>query len=180
MHGKQRRWSQWFSKNWPMGPWSRIEFWAHQKYPETDISAERGGEGNECNASGSHVGCSILEDSPNLSPQADGALDINSIFETLRKLEGPASIKVVKTWLNGWATSTRMHEDKDLGCLLGCRNQHDSLRHYIHCPHLSALQKFLFQDISEEPIIRFGIKDPSISFFQNYWLHLFCLPCTEG
>ena len=98
--------------------------------------------------------------------QADGALDINSIFETLRKLEGPASIKVVKTWLNGWATSTRMHEDKDLGCLLGCRNQHDSLRHYIHCPHLSALQKFLFQDISDEPRIRFGIKDPSVSFLK--------------
>ena len=30
--------------------------------------------------------------------QADGALDINSIFETLRKLEGPASVKVVKIW----------------------------------------------------------------------------------
>ena len=54
--------------------------------------------------------------------QADEALDINSIFETLRRLGGPASLKVIKTWLNGWATSTRMHEDKDLGCLLGCCN----------------------------------------------------------
>ena len=99
--------------------------------------------------------------------QVDGALDINSIFETLQKLEGHASIKVVKTWLNGWATSTRMHEDKDLGCLLGCCNQHDSLRHYIHCPHLLALQKYLFQDISDEPRIRFGIKDPSVSFSLN-------------
>ena len=98
--------------------------------------------------------------------QADGALDINSIFETLRKLGGSASMKVIKTWLNGWATSTRMHEDKDLGCLLGCCNQSDSLKHYIHCPRLFALQKFLFQDISEEPRIRFGIKDPSISFFK--------------
>ena len=59
-----------------------------------------------------------------------------------------------------------MHEDKDLGCLLGCCNQHDSLRHYIHCPHLFALQQFLFQDISDEPRIRFGIKDPSVSFWK--------------
>ena len=98
--------------------------------------------------------------------QADEALDINAIFETLRKLEGPASIKVIKTWLNGWATSTRMHEEKDLGCLLGCCNQPDSLKHYIHCKHLCALQKFLFQEVSEEPQIRFGIKDPSVSFFK--------------
>ena len=54
----------------------------------------------------------------------------------------------------------------NLGCLLGCCNQSDSLKHYIHCPRLFALQKFLFQDISEEPRIRFGIKDPSISFFK--------------
>jgi hypothetical protein len=38
--------------------------------------------------------------------------------------------------------------------------------YYIHCPHLFALQKFLFQGTSDEPRVRFGIEHPSISWFK--------------
>lgn len=48
------------SKNWQMGPWSRIEFWAHQKCPEVEIAAERRGVGNKCKAWGNDVGGSIV------------------------------------------------------------------------------------------------------------------------
>ena len=69
-----------------------------------------------------------------------------------------------------------MHEDFALDCVLGCRGCRDSLSHYVHCPHMFAFQRFLFDNISErpcdqkggvlhksisdDPLIRFGIKGP--------------------
>ena len=70
-------------------------------------------------------------------------------------------MKVIKTWLNGWATSHRMHEDKVLCCILGCGDGSlDSLTHYIHCPHMLAFQRYLFENVSTDPLIRFVIKHP--------------------
>ena len=70
MHGMQRKWIQWSWKNWLTGPWSRIEFGARQKFPETEMSGGRSDACNECSASKSLVGCSSLEDSLDLSPHA--------------------------------------------------------------------------------------------------------------
>jgi len=83
-------------------------------------------------------------------------------FALLEEISGPISIKVVKTWLNGWATSHRMHEEVVHGCLLGCRGECDSLKHYVMCPHMFAFLRYLFTGISEDPLIRFGIKSPEI------------------
>jgi len=91
----------------------------------------------------------------------DGA-SFDEAFEILGKTGGRISLKVVKTWLNGWATSHRMHEDIILDCLLGCKGFPDSLSHYVFCPHLYMLQKYLFARTSEDPLIRFGIKSPEI------------------
>ena len=55
-------------------------------------------------------------------------------FEILGKAGGHICTKVVKTWLNGWAMSHRMHEDVVLGCLVGCNDASDSLSHYVFCP----------------------------------------------
>ena len=41
--------------------------------------------------------------------------------------------KAVKTWLNGWVTSYRMHEEVLHNCLLGCIDAPDSLQHYLQC-----------------------------------------------
>ena len=68
-----------------------------------------------------------------------------------------------KTLLNGWATSHRKHEDSILDCVLGCKNASDSLTRYVHCPHLFAIQRYLFEDISDDPLIRFGSKAPEFS-----------------
>ena len=92
----------------------------------------------------------------------DGA-GFDKAFEVLGKVGGQIAMKVTKKWLNGWATSHRMHEDSILDCVLGCKNAADSLNHYVHCPHLFAIQRYLFEDISEYPIIRFGIKAPGFS-----------------
>ena len=55
-----------------------------------------------------------------------------------------------------------MHEEHILGCILGCQNAIDSMSHYVHCPHMYAFQRFLFEGISEDPLIRFGIKAPGM------------------
>ncbi len=96
----------------------------------------------------------------------ENGVDVNAALNLLSTTSGPIGIKVVKTWLNGWATSHRMHEDNVHCCLLGCRDEQDSLNHYIHCPHLFALQRFLFSGISENPLIRFGIQTPEIFSFK--------------
>jgi len=91
----------------------------------------------------------------------DGA-NFDEAFEILSKIGGHISLKVVKTWLNGWATSHRMHEDIVLKCLLGCNAADDSLSHYVFCPHMYAFQRYLFAGVSEDPLIRIGIKSPEI------------------
>ena len=94
-------------------------------------------------------------------------VDFQAAYQLLKKSEKHIGMKVLKTWLNGWATSHRMHEDCTHDCLLGCSGELDSLTHYIHCPHLFAFQKFLFlEEFSDDPTIRFGIKDPNTYTFK--------------
>ena len=89
---------------------------------------------------------------------ADGMLQVDLAIQTLKKVGGHIALKVIKTWLNGWVTSHRMHEDPILPCLLGCRGQSDTLEHYIMCPHVYAIQRFLLAEVSSDPLVRFGIK----------------------
>jgi len=95
----------------------------------------------------------------------DGA-NFGDAFSLLETVGGHIGLKVMKSWLNGWATSHRMHEDPMLVCILGCSHAPDSLNHYVFCPHLFAFQRYLFDDISEDPLIRFGIKSPGIFSFK--------------
>jgi len=55
-----------------------------------------------------------------------------------------------------------MHEDPVLKCLFGCSDAIDSQTHYVMCPHLFALQKFLFEDTSSDPLVRLCVKSPSL------------------
>ena len=65
-------------------------------------------------------------------------------------------MKVLKSWCNGWATSYRYHEDIKLPCLVGCVKCADSMHHYMQCPHLFALGKYLCLSTSEDPLIAGG------------------------
>ena len=60
----------------------------------------------------------------------------------------------------------RMHEDPMLDCILGSKNGADSMSHYVFCPHLFAFQRFLFGNISADPLMRFGIKSPNSDSFK--------------
>jgi len=66
-------------------------------------------------------------------------ISLESCFATLRKNNISVSVKVLKGWCNGWATSKRYHEDKLLPCLFGCSNCKDELGHSLQRSHLFAL-----------------------------------------
>ena len=60
-------------------------------------------------------------------------------FETLRlalrKVSCHVAMTVNKTYLNGWATTKRMHDSAFLNCIFGCICS-DDLQHYLLCPTL--------------------------------------------
>jgi hypothetical protein len=72
------------------------------------------------------------------------------------------AITILKTWTNSWATSHRSHDPTILPCLLGCKAKSDSLIHYLHCPHLYALMKFVYRTTDDNPLIRFGLVNPNL------------------
>ena len=69
---------------------------------------------------------------------AEEGANFEAAYGLLDLVGGHVGLKVVKTWLNGWATSHRMHKDPILECILGCKDAPDSLIRYIFCPHLYA------------------------------------------
>ena len=96
----------------------------------------------------------------------NGGANFSDALVLLEKTKGHIATKVLKTWLNGWATSHRMHEEITLHCVLGCAGAPDSLNYYVFCPHMYAFQKFIFDGISDDPLIQFGIKSPCIANYQ--------------
>ena len=87
---------------------------------------------------------------------------LDRCFRTLKECRVAEACKVLKCWTNGWATSRRYHEDQLLPCLLGCRNDSDCLEHYLLCPHLFGLWRFLSGGLADEnPLIRWGLIHPN-------------------
>jgi len=93
-------------------------------------------------------------------------LDLHGALSMLKDINGSMALRILKTWLNGWATSHRMSETPVLDCLLGCECGRDSLSHYVMCPHLYALVGYFFEGTSDDPLIRLGLKSPTISSFK--------------
>ena len=48
-------------------------------------------------------------------------------------LPGHARFELLRSWTNGWFTSSRMKEANQLPCIFGCANERDSLAHYLQC-----------------------------------------------
>ena len=47
-----------------------------------------------------------------------------------------AQLALLKSYVGGWTTTCRMHEQKRLTCLFGCKDAEDELLHYIYCAPL--------------------------------------------
>ena len=93
-------------------------------------------------------------------------INLQSCMDTLSSLNSSSAIKVLKTWVNGWASSHRYHEAIVYPCLLGCRGGLDDLSHYVKCPHLFALTKFCVPSTSSDPLTRIGLIHPSVEQYK--------------
>ena len=93
-------------------------------------------------------------------------VNLDQVISLLKQVQPHSGLKVIKTWLNGWATSSRMKEDVVLPCLLGCSHGEDSLKHYVMCSHMFAFCNYVFK-VDSCPLSRFAIRNPSI---QNLYI----------
>ena len=91
----------------------------------------------------------------------DNLISLDECCCILKQSKVATGIKVLKTWINGWATSYRFHEAKLLPCLFGCQDCKDNLEHYLMCPHVYALTSYLTEGVSDLPLIRWGLQYPS-------------------
>ncbi len=95
---------------------------------------------------------------PYAFPQS--ALHTQDAFTLLKRLRKHDVMRVVKTWVNSWATSDRYHEAVRLPCLFGCRKL-DKLPHYVFCPILFFLVSKILP-VPAQPLERIGLVNPTL------------------
>ena len=71
--------------------------------------------------------------SSTLSVPVDWVVSLCAILPCVRQ---HTAMCVFKCLTGGWTTSHRMHEPDRLGCIFGCREQHDEIGHYFLCSPL--------------------------------------------
>ena len=87
------------------------------------------------------------------------AMHLDRCWGASRKSRVADAVMIIKTWSNGWATSSRYHEGVLIPWFFGC-NCKDELKHYVCCPHLFALWTFLVGNVSSDPLVRWGLIEP--------------------
>ena len=105
-----------------------------------------------------------------------GSINFENSFEN--SLAAPKNynsgnvMKVIKTWLNAWTTSSRMCGAHYIyPCLLGCSDSCDRLRHYLICLLLFSLCKYMHRDFSIHPTDRWGLNSPD----KGIIIHMCCV-----
>ena len=98
-------------------------------------------------------------------------INFSASLDACKALHIGNSMKIIKTWLNGWHTSSRCQAVQPFPCLFGCHGAQDNLHHYIICPELYGLCKFLYRDLSHLPLHRFGLYNPS----HELMVHICCM-----
>ena len=88
-------------------------------------------------------------------------VNLEHCIKSLNLVQVPVRVKVIKTWLNAWATTNRIKGDFSRDCLLGCANAPDSLAHYLNCPRVFACSHFVVPSSSDDPLIRCGLCMPT-------------------
>jgi len=59
-----------------------------------------------------------------------------SLAQVLQSVKQQAAFSLLRTFVSGWTTSHRLHEVELLPCLFGCRDECDTVCHYILCSPL--------------------------------------------
>ena len=89
-----------------------------------------------------------------------------SLLSQLRKHE---ALRVIKTWMNAWATTSRISKEQvKLPCLFGCEQAKDRMIHYVQCPRLFGAMSCLVPGdiIPPCPLQRLGIKNTSVEILK--------------
>ena len=76
------------------------------------------------------------------------SMKFENCLAALKAFQTGNVMKIIKTWLNGWATSSRSQATHIYPCVFGCHGVRDDLHHYFVCPRLFAICKFLKIDLS--------------------------------
>jgi len=95
------------------------------------------------------------------------SISLEGSLASLKERSVSVVLKVLKCWNNSWATSRRCGDDKLLPCVFGCAFCRDELEHYLQCPHLLALWRFLAGSVSEDPLVRWGLISPTSMHFNQ-------------
>ena len=87
-------------------------------------------------------------------------------------------MKVIKTWMNAWTTSSRMGGAHHIyACRFGCKDVTDRLGHYIECLMMFSLWKFMHRDLSIHATDRWGLSSPNKRDIMHICCVFFCLSC---
>ena len=97
---------------------------------------------------------------PELELEVRNALWDN-IFTELNKCSTRISMIAVKTFVNGWATTRRYHEQIRLPCIFGCKGTNDTLEHYLTCKRLWLVtDKHCADTVGTSVLHRLGLRSP--------------------
>ena len=88
-------------------------------------------------------------------------INLHDCMSVLKELSESDRLKVIKTWLNGWATSRRIKGDFLYNCILGCEESPDCLSHYLQCSRVYGACIYLWPDTPDDPLIRCGLCAPT-------------------
>lgn len=86
---------------------------------------------------------------------------------SLLQLSPHSAMCVLKTWLNGWTTSHRMHEPFLRSCIFGCVDAHDDLCHYVQCEALWTAVGNASGVFSSSLAERIGVTEATSATFHN-------------
>ena len=93
------------------------------------------------------------------------AAALPAVREFMCSLSPAWAFALLKTWLNAWSTSSRLHSQPILPCLFGCTNACDSLDHYISCPALwwvsGVASSCSLPSVPPPPAVRWSLASPS-------------------
>ena len=90
-----------------------------------------------------------------------------SLLPLLCTLKPHCAMCVIKTWVNGWTTSDRMHEPDIKPCIFGCANANDILSHYVHCTKLWTTVTNITGFVPIDLLERLAISVPTPTNFHN-------------
>ena len=89
-------------------------------------------------------------------------IQFSNSISALQPFNSGNVMKVIKTRMNAWTTSSRMGgAHHTYPCLFGYKDVTDRLGHYIECPLMFSLWKFMHRDLSIHATDRWCLNSPN-------------------